>query len=90
MTANEAVALRLDAHFGADRDVRQRCLWLLALNRGMPVARVARAARVSRPTVYRYARLWGLYRSPDCLSTPAARRLLPWRQRPAPSRGPSS
>lgn len=75
----EQVTLSLAAHLGPDVATRRRCRWLLALARGATVAAVARAAGVSRPTVYRYARLWVRARSPAVLSTEGARRVAPWR-----------
>ena len=60
---------------------------MLWLDRGSRVAEVARAYRVSRPTVYRYLSLWKEFRDVAALDHLVARRLRPWRAKnPAAAR----
>ena len=65
---------------------RRACSVVLWLDRGSHVAVVARAYRVSRPTVYRYLSLWTEFRDVAALDHVVARRLRPWRVK-GPSAG---
>lgn len=79
-------ALREAGCLHPDPDVRARALWILWLDRGIPLARIARASKVSRPTVYRYLALWERFGQVEVLATATARRVAPWRH-PGQGRG---
>jgi hypothetical protein len=72
----EVRALRLAGCFDPSPSVRRRCAMVLSLSRGTPVAVVARAYRLSRPTVYRYAKLYRTYRIVRVLETGTGARYL--------------
>jgi hypothetical protein len=59
---------------------RRNARVLLALARGYTVAAVARAFRLSRPTVYRLAALWSEFQDVAILDPVVSRRLKPWRK----------
>ena len=62
-------------------EIRTRAAILLLLADGLTVARIARLAGLSRPTVYRYARAYDRLRSTAALDTKVAAELA--RRRPA-------
>ena len=61
----DRLALRQGALYARWGDVRVMCLLLIHLADGRPVASLARSAGLSRPTMYKYARIFsGTARSP--------------------------
>jgi Homeodomain-like domain-containing protein len=79
--ADERRALRVVSLLSPCPALRSRAAVLLWLDLGRPLADVARAFGLSRPTVYRTVGLWREFRDPAALHPDVARRLRPWRSR---------
>jgi transposase-like protein len=68
--------LRQTAYTARGAILRKHALWVLLLSDGVPLARIARLAGVSRPTVYRYVKIFLLTRNPGDLRSSGSGRLL--------------
>lgn len=80
LTVEQRVTLREAAYLHSNPQIRGRSLWILWADRQVPIARIARAARVSRPTIYRYLGLWERFGTVDVLATRLASRIAPWKR----------
>jgi DNA-binding CsgD family transcriptional regulator len=79
----ERVKLLLAAYTARGATIRRRARWVLLIADGASVSLVGRLAGVSRPTVYRYLRIYLATRDPEALrSAGSGRRLARARKGP--------
>ncbi len=85
LDVEERLFLRVTARLHGSAQVRRRIRWLLYLDRGEPLTRLARSEACGRQTVYRYVGLYLSYRSVEVLrSEGSGRLLLTLRRHPRP------
>ena len=68
--------LRRIAYTAQGATIRLHAAWILLAHDGVPVSRIAAFSGVSRPTVYRFLKIWTVWRDPEALRSAGSGRFV--------------